>query len=80
MSLKKEKHRIFLEIHIFRRFDLEEIQENDFNLNVSRYIDILPEEEPIDVTECIVELRKLQGERMELEEEFEKNMRELGYD
>ncbi|KKN84239.1 hypothetical protein LCGC14_0290530 [marine sediment metagenome] len=60
--------------------DLEEIQENDFNLNVSRYIDILPEEEPVDVAESIEELRRLQTKRLELEEEFERNMRELGYD
>ena len=56
------------------------MQENDFNLNVPRYIDILPEEEPVDVAECIVELRKLQAERLEIEEEFEKNVRELGYE
>lgn len=60
--------------------DLEEIQENDFNLNVSRYIDILPEEETIDVAKCIVELRQLQTERLGLEEEFGRNMRELGYE
>jgi len=60
--------------------DLEEIKENDYNLNVSRYIDILPEEEPIDVAECIKELKKLQDERAELEKEFQKNMEELGYE
>ncbi len=60
--------------------DLEEIEENDFNLNVSRYIDILPEEEPIDVSECIAELKKLQDERSELETVFKTNMEEFGYD
>jgi len=60
--------------------DLEEIQENDFNLNVSRYIDVLPEEEPIDVAECIIELRNFQVKRLKLEKEFERNMRELGYE
>ncbi len=59
--------------------DLEEIKVNDYNLYVSRYIDILPEEEPIDVIECIKELRKLQEERAASETEFETNMRELGY-
>lgn len=47
---------------------------------MSRYIDILPEEEPVDVAKGIAELRKLQTERFELEEEFERNMRELGYE
>jgi len=59
--------------------DLEEIQENDFNLNVSRYIDILREEEPVDISECIKKLKKIQAERLELEDEFDKNMKDLDY-
>jgi len=59
--------------------DLEEIQENDFNLNVSRYIDILREEEPVDISECIKKLKKIQAERLELEDEFNKNMKDLDY-
>jgi type I restriction enzyme M protein len=60
--------------------DLEEIRENDFNLNISRYIDISPEEEPVDVIKCLKEIRTIQRERKGLEEIFEKNIRELGYD
>ncbi len=60
--------------------ELEEIKDNDFNLNVSRYIDILPEEEPIDIAECIVEINKLQEERSKLDKQFERNMEELGYE
>ncbi len=59
---------------------LDEIQENDFNLNVSRYIDILPEEELIDIVKCLDELKKLKENRTELEKEFQKNMEELGYE
>ncbi len=59
--------------------DLEEIKENDFNLNVSRYIDILPEEEPVDIKGCLQELKKLHDERIKLEREFQKDMEELGY-
>jgi type I restriction enzyme M protein len=60
--------------------DIDEIRENDFNLNVSRYIDILPEEELVDVTESLSQLKKLKDERWKLEKEFERNMRELGYE
>ena len=59
--------------------DLEEIRENDYNLNVSRYVDILPEEKPIDVKECIKEIDQLKKQRINLEHEFNDNMKELGY-
>ena len=39
-----------------RIVDMQEIEENDFNLNISRYIDTLEPEKPIDVK---VELGKL---------------------
>ncbi len=60
--------------------ELEEIQENDFNLNVSRYIDILPEEEPVDIIACLGDLKELKKERKILELEFKSNMKELGYE
>ena len=60
--------------------DLEEIKENNFNLNVSRYVDILPEEEPVDISACLIEIRKLQKERNELENIFSDNMKELDYE
>jgi len=75
---------IFLKKEIKEKFsdliDLEEIRENDYNLNVSRYIDTLPEEEPVDIKQVLKSLTKLQEERKRLEEEFKKNMVELGYD
>jgi len=60
--------------------DFEEIKENDFNLNVSRYVDILPEEEPIDIHDVLIQIREIKKKREELEEEFEINMRDLGYE
>jgi len=60
--------------------ETEEITENDYNLNVSLYVDILPEEENIEVEKCLLEIRKIQKERAELENQFEKNMRELNYE
>lgn len=59
---------------------IEEIKQNDFNLNVSRYIDILPVEEPININDCIEEIRAIKKERIKLEQQFENNMKELGYE
>lgn len=39
---------------------LEEIEENDFNLNIPRYVDTFEEEEPIDLEEVSTELKKIE--------------------
>ena len=38
---------------------MEEIVENDYNLNIPRYVDTFEEEEPIDLTEVSKELKKV---------------------
>ena len=38
---------------------LEEIKENDFNLNIPRYVDTFEEEEPIDLDEVVDELERI---------------------
>ncbi len=60
--------------------DIKEIKENDYNLNVSRYVDILPEEDPIDIKKILKSLAEIKQEREKLEEEFHRNMVELGYE
>ena len=57
---------------------IEEIQENDFNLNIPRYVDTFEEEE-IDLMAVRAERQKLQKELSELEVEMEKYLEELGY-
>ncbi|ACL69202.1 type I restriction-modification system subunit M [Halothermothrix orenii] len=63
-----------------RVVDMEEIERNDYNLNVPRYVDTTEPEEPIDVQEVIDNLNKLEEERKEIEEEMNGYLRELGYD
>ena len=58
---------------------IEEIQENDFNLNIPRYVDTFEEEEEIDLMAVRAERQKLQKELSELEVEMEKYLEELGY-
>ena len=47
--------------------DFEELKENEFNLNVPRYVDISETEEEIDIQKTIDELKKLEKEKQEIE-------------
>jgi type I restriction enzyme M protein len=60
--------------------DLEEIEKNDWNLNIARYVDTTEPEEPIDVAEELVKLKALMKERDEAEEKMMGYMQELGYE
>ena len=45
----------------------EEIKENDFNLNIPRYVDTFEEEEPVDMAEIGTSIQGIRKERAELE-------------
>ncbi|MFZ7942766.1 type I restriction-modification system subunit M [Neobacillus sp. 19] len=62
-----------------RPVTLNEIKENDFNLNISRYIDTTEEEEQIDVAQVVAELKKLDDERSVIEDKLYGYLKELGY-
>ena len=49
---------------------LAEIVENDFNLNIPRYVDTFEEEEPIDLVQVSKELVDLNAEIKKSEAEF----------
>ena len=57
-----------------------EIEQNDWNLNISRYVDTAEEEKRIDVGEAVRRLRELERERTEAEAEMNRYLAELGYD
>ena len=57
----------------------DEIKENDFNLNIPRYVDTFEEEEEIDLEAVRQERVKLQAEFDQLEAEMEGYLKELGY-
>lgn len=57
---------------------MEEIEENDFNLNIPRYVDTFEEEEPIDIDEVCDELEKIAKEMEEVDKEIKKYCDELG--
>lgn len=57
----------------------DEIKENDFNLNIPRYVDTFEEEEEIDLIAVRQEREKLKEELPALEVEMDKYLKELGY-
>ena len=57
---------------------LEEIQENDFNLNIPRYVDTFEEEEEIDIDAVAEELQKLQSYEKNINAEISGFCEELG--
>lgn len=58
---------------------LAEIEENEFNLNVRRYIENGDKEEEIDVSEVRKELAALEKERAEIDKKVESFLKELKY-
>jgi type I restriction enzyme M protein len=59
------------------RATLKEIQENEFNLNIPRYVDTFEEEAEIDVAEVQKEIDALEGELVEVRGEMAGYLREL---
>jgi len=57
---------------------LEEIKENDFNLNIPRYVDTFEEEEEIDIHAVMKEIKELEAKRAELDKEIAVYLKELG--
>src|SRR5690606_7991707 len=57
---------------------LAEIEENDYNLNIPRYVDTFEEEEPVDIDAVMAEIKNLEIKRAELDKEIAGYFEELG--
>ncbi|PAW93923.1 type I restriction-modification system subunit M [Mucilaginibacter sp. MD40] len=57
---------------------LQEIAENDYNLNIPRYVDTFEEEEEIDIQAVMREIKELEAQRADLDKEIEGYLKELG--
>ena len=57
---------------------LEEIKNNDFNLNIPRYVDTFEEEELIDIEEVQGNIARLKAEIADVEAQLAQYMKELG--
>lgn len=60
------------------RAPLQEIADNDYNLNIPRYVDTFEEEEEIDIQTVMKEIKELEAKRTELDKEIEVYFKELG--
>jgi len=61
-----------------RKVKFDEIKENDFNLNITRYVDTFEEEEEIDIKANLKELAELNPQLEKLEKEMAKYLKDLG--
>ncbi len=59
--------------------EYDEIQENDFNLNITRYVDTFEEEEDIDIAAAQTEIQALEREYSEIDASMTKYLQDLGF-
>ena len=59
---------------------LSEIEENDYNLNIPRYVDTFEEEEEIDIKAVQQELKEIDKQIAEVDKELNVYLKELGLD
>ena len=57
---------------------MEEIKENDYNLNIPRYVDTFEEEEIIDLEATKANISKLEIEISEIKVKMNQYLKELG--
>ncbi|MEP0938190.1 MAG: type I restriction-modification system subunit M [Cyclobacteriaceae bacterium] len=74
--LKTEEGQIIEDKYAYRA-SIEEIEENEFNLNIPRYVDTFEEEEPVDIVETQKRIIDLKTELSEVESQMENYLKEL---
>ncbi|AXR04921.1 type I restriction-modification system subunit M [Salinimonas sediminis] len=57
---------------------LAEIAENDYNLNIPRYVDTFEEEEPVNLSTVVSELKTIEKEMAPIDEQIRQYCQELG--
>lgn len=55
----------------------EDIEENDFNLNIPRYVDNFEKEEPVDLNALLLDMKKTDEEMERVQGEFVSLLKEL---
>ena len=58
--------------------DSDELKENEYNLNVPRYVDISKPEEEIDIQEAYDEVKESHAEQEKIRKKMEKDLDDLG--
>ena len=57
---------------------MDEIKENDYNLNIPRYVDTFEEEEPIDLQAVSERISNIDKELASIDEQLAVYLKELG--
>lgn len=57
---------------------MQEIKENDYNLNIPRYVDTFEEEAPIDIRQVMADIKSLEAQRADLDAQIDVYLKELG--
>lgn len=60
------------------RANVDEIIENDYNLNIPRYVDTFEEEDPVDMDQVANNINDIKTELKEIEEKMEEYLKKLG--
>jgi type I restriction enzyme M protein len=63
-----------------KTIDLNEVKENDYNLNVTRYVDIFDKPEEVDIQMVWKEVKELEKKQEETNQKLIKYMRELEFE
>jgi type I restriction enzyme M protein len=61
-----------------KKVEFKELEENEFNLNITRYVDTFVEEEPVDIKANLKELAELEPQLQKLEKQMNEYLKELG--
>lgn len=56
----------------------EEIEENEYNLNIPRYVDTFEEEEMVDIDQVRTNIKNIEDELVSVQTQLDKYLRELG--
>ena len=59
------------------RAKIEDIKENEYNLNIPRYVDTFEEEEPVDIAKVQEEIDELEKELIEVRKEMKAYLKEM---
>ena len=75
-----EAYRAFEDVDRFAHVaDLEEMASNDFNLNISRYVDTTEPVEVMSVEDALAQLREAERRRDEAVAKMDELLAEMGY-
>lgn len=77
-SLSGEEGKILEEKYAYRA-TIQEIDENEYNLNIPRYVDTFEEEEPVDISATQQNINELKQELAAVELQMEDYLKELGF-